>query len=296
MPIKKYNPTSAGRRHGSVIDYKAVLKHDEEKCPGNKPEKSLCEKQTRANGRNHHGVITAKHRGGGNKRMYRVVDFKRNRKDGVKAEVIAIQYDPNRTCFIALIQYEDGEKAYILAPIGLDVGSTVQSGPGSPPEVGNCMPLSDIPTGLTIHNIEMNPGQGGKLVRSAGNAARLAAKEGQYVVIILPSGEQRRIRSSCRATIGQVGNTDWQNVSIGKAGRNRHRGVRPHVRAKAMNPIDHPLGGGEGRSNGGRQPVSRTGVPAKGGITRKKGKASEKFILRRRKMGKHQRRPVTVNS
>ena len=289
MPIKKYNPTSPGRRHGSVIDYKATITKT-------KPEKSLTEKQVRSNGRNHHGVITAKHRGGGNKRMYRLIDFKRNRKDGIKAEVTAIEYDPNRTCFIALIQYEDGEKAYILAPVGLEVGMTVQSGTGSAPEVGNCMPLADIPTGLTIHNIEMNPGQGGKLVRSAGNAARLAAKEGQYVVVILPSGEQRRIRSTCRATIGQVGNTDWQNVDIGKAGRNRHRGVRPHVRAKAMNPVDHPMGGGEGRSNGGRQPVSRTGVPAKGGITRKKGKASEKFILRRRKMGKHQRRPVTVNN
>ena len=184
----------------------------------------------------------------------------------------------------------------MLAPVGLEVGATVRNGPGSPPEVGNCMAMSDIPTGLTIHNIELNPGQGGKLVRSAGNAARLAAKEGQYVVIILPSGEQRRVRSDCRATIGQVGNTDHQNVSIGKAGRNRHKGIRPHTRAKAMNPIDHPLGGGEGRSNGGRHPVSRTGVPAKGGVTRSKKKASEKFILRRRKMGKHQPRKVTVNA
>ena len=289
MPIKKYNPTSPGRRAGSVIDYSAVITKT-------KPEKSLTEKKVRANGRNHHGVITAKHRGGGNKRLYRIIDFKRNRKDGVKAEVLAIEYDPNRTCFIALIQYEDGEKAYILAPVGLEVGATISNGTGSAPEVGNCLPLADIPTGLTIHNIELNPGQGGKLVRSAGNAARLAAKEGQYVVIILPSGEQRRIRSECRATIGQVGNTDHQNVSIGKAGRSRHMGIRPHTRAKAMNPIDHPLGGGEGRSNGGRQPVSRTGVPSKGGVTRDKKKASEKFILRRRKMGKHQPRKVTVNA
>ncbi len=289
MPIKKYNPTSAGRRAGSVIDYNAVLTKT-------KPEKSLTEKTVRANGRNHHGVITAKHRGGGNKKLYRIIDFKRNRKDGMAAEVMSIEYDPNRTCFIALLQYEDGDKAYILAPVGLEVGTKVQSGPGSAPEVGNCLALSDIPTGLTIHNIEMNPGQGGKLVRSAGNAARLAAKEGQYVVIALPSGEQRRIRADCRATIGQVGNTDHQNVSIGKAGRNRHKGIRPHTRAKAMNPIDHPLGGGEGRSNGGRQPVSKTGVFSKGGVTRDKKKASEKFILRRRKMGKHQPRKVTVNA
>ena len=289
MPIKKYNPTSPGRRAGSVIDYKAVITKT-------KPEKSLTEGKRRAHGRNHHGIITAKHRGGGNKKLYRIIDFKRNRKDGMEAEVVAIEYDPNRTCFIALLQYEDGEKAYILAPVGLEVGRKIQSGPGSAPEVGNCLPMSDIPPGLPIHNIELNPGQGGKLVRSAGNVARLAAKEGQYVVITLPSGEQRRVQSACRATIGQVGNTDWQNVSIGKAGRNRHRGVRPHTRAKAMNPIDHPLGGGEGRSNGGRQPVSRTGVPAKGGVTRDKNKASEKFILRRRKMGSHQRRPVTVNA
>lgn len=288
MPIKKYNPTSPGRRAGSVIDYKAVITKT-------KPEKSLTEGKRRAHGRNHHGIITAKHRGGGNKKLYRIIDFKRNRKDGIGAEVTAIEYDPNRTCFIALLQYEDGDKAYILAPVGLEVGAKVSSGTGSAPEVGNCMPLADIPPGLPVHNIELNPGQGGKLVRSAGNVARLAAKEGQYVVITLPSGEQRRIQSACRATIGQVGNTDHQNVSIGKAGRNRHKGIRPHTRAKAMNPIDHPLGGGEGRSNGGRQPVSRTGVPSKGGVTRDRNKPSEKFILRRRKMGSHQRRPVTVS-
>lgn len=288
MPIKKYNPTSAGRRQGSVIDYRAVVTKTT-------PEPSLVEGKRRANGRNHHGIITAKHRGGGNKKLYRIIDFKRNGKDGVSAKVVAIEYDPNRTCFIALLQYEDGDKAYILAPVGLEVGMVVVSGENVAPETGNCMQLANIPGGLPIHNVEMNPGQGGKLVRSAGGVARLASKEGQYVVITLPSGEQRRILSSCRATIGQLGNTDWQNVSIGKAGRNRHRGIRPHTRAKAMNPIDHPLGGGEGRSNGGRHPVSRTGVPAKGGITRKPDKSSEKFILRRRKMGSHQRRPVTVN-
>lgn len=289
MPIKNYNPTSPGRRAGSVIDYKAVLTKF-------KPEKSLCVSQTRASGRNHHGIITAKHHGGGNKQLYRMVDFRRNRRDGEPAKVVGIEYDPNRTCFIALIQYEDGEKAYILAPDGLTDGATVVTGPGSPPEVGNCMPLADIPPGLEIHNIEMNPGQGGKLVRSAGLSARLGAKEGDYAVVILPSGEMRRLKSACRATIGSVGNADHQNVSIGKAGRNRHKGIRPHTRAKAMNPIDHPLGGGEGRSNGGRQPVSRTGVFSKGGVTRSKRKNSEKLILRRRKFGKHQQRPQTVNA
>src|SRR3954467_14772475 len=287
MPIKFYNPTSAGRRAGSVVDYKAVLTKFE-------PEKSLTVGRIRANGRNHHGVITAKHRGGGNKKLYRIIDFRRN-KDGVVATVEAIEYDPNRSCFIALIRYADGEKSYILAPNGLKVGTTVVSGPDAPPELGNALPLSNIPGGLKIHNIEMNPGQGGKLVRSAGGVARLSAKEGEWSVIILPSGEMRRVKSKCRATIGQLGNLDWINVSIGKAGRSRHMGIRPHTRAKAMNPIDHPLGGGEGRSNGGRHPVSKTGVPAKGGITRNPRKNSEKLILRRRKFGKFQQRPQTVN-
>jgi len=287
MAIKFYNPTSPGRRQGSVIDYKAVLTKF-------KPEKSLCIGKIRANGRNHHGVITAKHRGGGNKRLYRLIDFKRQ-KDGMKANVEAIEYDPNRSCFIALIRYEDGEKSYILAPNGLKVGATVQSGPDAEPELGNTIPLANIPGGLEVHNIELNPGQGGKLVRSAGGVARLSAKEGEWSVIILPSGEMRRVKSKCRATIGQLGNVDWINVSIGKAGRNRHKGVRPHTRAKAMNPIDHPMGGGEGRSNGGRHPVSKTGVPSKGGITRSPSAKSEKLILRRRKFGKHQPRPQTVN-
>jgi large subunit ribosomal protein L2 len=287
MPIKFYNPTSAGRRAGSVIDYKLALTKFE-------PEKSLTVGKRRANGRNHHGVITAKHRGGGNKRLYRIIDFKRQ-KDGAAATVLAIEYDPNRSCHIALIQYPDGEKSYILGPNGLKVGQTVVSGPDSPPDLGNCLPLANIPGGLEIHNIEMNPGQGGKLVRSAGGVARLSAKEGEWSVIILPSGEMRRVKSKCRATIGQLGNLDWINVSIGKAGRSRHMGIRPHTRAKAMNPIDHPLGGGEGRSNGGRHPVSKTGVPAKGGITRSPRKNSEKLILRRRKFGKFQQRPQTVN-
>ena len=255
----------------------------------------MCVGQRRASGRNHHGVITAKHHGGGNKRLYRIIDFKRNTKDGVPAEVLSIEYDPNRSCFIALIQHPDGDKSYILAPNGIKVGQTVVSGVGSPPEVGNCMPLSAIPSGLEVHNVEMNPGQGGKLVRSAGGVARLSAKEGDWAVIILPSGEMRRVKSKCRATIGQLGNLDHGNVSIGKAGRSRHMGIRPHTRAKAMNPIDHPLGGGEGRSNGGRHPVSKTGVPAKGGITRRPRKNSEKLILRRRKFGKFQQRPQTVS-
>jgi large subunit ribosomal protein L2 len=270
-----------------VLDYRAVLTKF-------KPEKSLTVGQRRASGRNHHGVITAKHHGGGNKRLYRTIDFKRQ-KDGQPATVIAIEYDPNRSVHLALIQYADGVKAYILGPNGLKVGATVISGPDSPPEIGNCLPLASIPTGLEIHNIEMNPGQGGKLVRTAGGVGRLGAREGEWAVIILPSGEMRRVRSACRATIGQLGNLDWINVSIGKAGRMRNMGKRPHTRAKAMNPIDHPLGGGEGRSNGGRHPVSRTGVPAKGGITRSHKKNSEKLILRRRKFGTHQQRPQTVS-
>ncbi len=287
MAIKFYNPTSPGRRAGSVIDYKAEITKTT-------PEKSLLKKQVRANGRNNQGIITVKHRGGGNKRMYRVIDFKR-RKDGVPAKVVAIEYDPNRSCFIALIQYEDGEKSYILAPKGLTVGQSVMNGPTAPPDLGNCIPLANIPPGLEVHNVEMNPGQGGKLIRSAGGVGRLGSREGEWAVIILPSGEMRRVRSACRATIGQLGNLDWINVSIGKAGRQRHMGHRPHTRAKAMNPIDHPMGGGEGRANGGRHPCSRTGLLAKGGITRNPRKNSEKLILRRRKFGRFQQRPQTVN-
>jgi large subunit ribosomal protein L2 len=287
MPIKFYNPTTAGRRDASVLDYAAVITKS-------KPERSLTVGQRRPSGRNHHGVITAKHHGGGNKRLYRLIDFRRN-KDGIPAKVEAIEYDPNRSCNIALIRYEDGEKAYILAPNGLKVGTSVLNGPTAPPEVGNCIPLANIPTGLEVHNIELNPGQGGKLIRSAGGVGRLGSREGEWAVIILPSGEMRRVRSACRATIGQIGNLDWINVSIGKAGRSRHMGIRPHTRAKAMNPIDHPMGGGEGRSNGGRHPVSKTGVLAKGGKTRNGRKHSEKLILRRRKFGPFQQRPQTVN-
>jgi large subunit ribosomal protein L2 len=287
MPIKFYNPTSPGRRQGSVLDYKATITKS-------KPERSLTVGKRRPSGRNHHGVITAKHRGGGNKKLYRIIDFRRQ-KDDIAATVEAIEYDPNRSCNIALIRYEDGEKSYILAPNGLQVGAKVMSGPTAEPEIGNAIPLANIPHGLEVHNIEMNPGQGGKLVRSAGGVARLSAKEGEWSVIILPSGEMRRVKSKCRATIGQLGNLDWINVNLGKAGRSRHMGIRPHTRAKAMNPIDHPLGGGEGRSNGGRHPVSKTGVPAKGGITRSPRAKSEKLILRRRKFGRFQQRPQTVN-
>lgn len=286
MAIKLYKPTSAGRRDGSVIDYKSIITKSE-------PEKSLTRGQRRANGRNHHGVITAKHRGGGNKRLYRLIDFKRQ-KDDVIATVQSIEYDPNRSTFIALIEYTDGEKSYILAPHGLTVGQKVQSGANSPIEPGNTLELANIPTGIEIHNIELNPGQGGKLIRSAGGVGRLSAREGDWAVIILPSGEMRRVKSACRATIGQLSNLDYINVSIGKAGRSRHMGIRPHTRAKAMNPIDHPLGGGEGRSNGGRHPVSKTGVLSKGGITRSRRKLSNKLILRRRKSGKHQVRSQSV--
>ncbi|MDP9175702.1 MAG: 50S ribosomal protein L2 [Planctomycetota bacterium] len=289
MAIKFYNPTSPGRRAGSVIDYKTALTKFT-------PEKSLVVGQRRPSGRNHHGVITTKHTGGGNKRLYRIIDFKRNSRDGIPANVESVEYDPNRSVHIALIKYEDGVKAYILCPNGLRPGMKVFSGPESAPDLGNCMPLANIPTGLEIHNVEMNPGQGGKLIRTAGSVGRLGAREGEWAVIILPSGEMRRVRSACRATIGQLGNLDWINVSIGKAGRSRHMGKRPHTRAKAMNPIDHPLGGGEGRSNGGRHPVSKTGVPSKGGITRNPRKNSEKLILRRRKFGTHQQRPQTVNN
>jgi large subunit ribosomal protein L2 len=287
MAVKKYKPTSAGRRSGSVLDYRKILTKFT-------PEKSLCVGQVRSGGRNHSGKITAQGRGGGNKRLYRLVDFKR-RKDDMPAKVQAVEYDPNRSCFIALIQYQDGQKSYILCPNGLTVGATVVSGPQAAPEVGNSMPLANVPAGMEIHNIEMNPGQGGKLCRSAGNVARLGAKEGDWSVIILPSGEMRRVRSACRATIGQVGNSDWSNVTIGKAGRMRHRGVRPLSRAKAKNPIDHPMGGGEGRANGGRHPCSATGVLAKGGKTRNPRKLSERLILRRRKFGPFQQRPQTVN-
>ncbi len=273
MAIKVYKKTSPGRRFSSVNLHEEVTE--------TKPTKSLLRPLKKTGGRNHRGVITCRHRGGGHKRMYRVIDFKR-RKDDMAAEVKSIQYDPNRTCNIALVEYEDGEQRYILAPVGLKVGQKIYSGPEAEPRLGNCLPLRKIPGGLPIHNIEMTPGQGGKLVRSAGGVARLGAKEGKWAHLILPSGEMRMVSAECRATIGQVGNAEHAGVRIGKAGRKRHMGRRPHVRGSAMNPVAHPMGGGEGRRAGGRHPVSPTGKLAKGGKTRRKRKTSNKLILRRR--------------
>ncbi|MHC4856097.1 MAG: 50S ribosomal protein L2, partial [Planctomycetota bacterium] len=264
-----------GRRNGSVIDYKAVLTTD-------KPEKTLCKRIKKNGGRNNHGKVTVRFRGGGARRIYRTIDFKRT-KDDMVATVKTIEYDPNRNCFISLVEYADGEKRYILSPAGIKVGTEVESGQSVEPKPGNAMPLSGIPVGVEIHNIEMNAGQGGKLVRSAGGVARLMAKEGDWATIILPSGEMRMIRKECRATIGQLSNGDYQNVKIGKAGRKRHMGRKPHVRGKAMNPVAHPMGGGEGRANGGRHPCSPTGVLAKGGKTRNPRKITGKRIIRRRK-------------
>lgn len=276
MAVRSYKPTSPGRRSGQVNDYGELT--DKRR----RPTKSLLEPLKKTGGRNHSGKITARHRGGGNKRMYRKIDFRR-RKDGMDAEVVAIEYDPNRSCHIALLRYEDGELSYILAPQGLEAGQTVRSGGDAEPVSGNAMRLSDMPVGLDVHNIEMNPGQGGKLVRSAGASARLLAREGDWATLVMPSGEMRQVRAECRATIGRVGNTEHQNVSLGRAGRRRHMGWRPHVRGVAMNPVAHPLGGGEGRRGGGRHPCSPTGKLAKGGRTRNKRKASNKRILRRRK-------------
>lgn len=276
MGIKIYKKTTAGRRNASVNDYAELS--DKRR----KPPKSLTCRLVRTGGRNHHGFTTSRFRGGGHRRIYRVIDFRRN-KDLGAAVVQSIEYDPNRNCFISLVKYEDGEQRYILAPHGLKVGDKVASGPGVEPKLGNAMPLKAIPVGLDVHNIEMRPGQGGKLVRTAGGAARLAAKEGDWATVILPSGEMRQVRIECRATIGQLGNLDYKNISLGKAGRKRHLGRRPHVRGVAQNPVAHPLGGGEGRSGGGRHPCSPTGVLAKGGRTRKPRKLSNRRILRRRK-------------
>ncbi len=275
MGIRKYNPTSPGRRGASVSDFAELT-------PGAKPEKSLLRPQRRTSGRNNQGKITSRHRGGGHKQMYRLVDFRRN-KDGIPAKVHSIQYDPNRNARIALLHYVDGEKRYIIAPEGLVAGVQVESGPDAPPSVGNCLPLRNIPLGTAIHNLELQPGCGARLCRSAGSSAVLAARDADWAQITLPSGEIRRIPAACRATIGKVGNADHMNIQIGKAGRNRWLGWRPHVRGTAMNPIDHPHGGGEGRTKGGRHPVSPTGKSAKGGGTRKPRKPSSTSIIRRRK-------------
>jgi large subunit ribosomal protein L2 len=252
------------------------------------PEKSLLEPVTKKGGRNNNGRITTRHQGGGHKRRYRVIDFKRQ-KDGVPAKVAAIEYDPNRSARIALLHYADGAKAYILAPAQLRVGSTVESGPNADIKVGNALPLENIPTGTLIHNVELKPGQGAKMARSAGSGVQLVAKDEGYGVLRLPSGEMRRVPLTCRATVGQVGNVDHQNVTIGKAGRSRWKGKRPAVRGSAMNPVDHPHGGGEGKSKGGRHPVTPWGVPTLGKRTRAKHKESNKLIVRSRRRGKEGR-------
>jgi len=276
MGIIYYKPVTAGRRFASVSDFSEITK--------TKPEKSLLEPLRKTGGRNTEGKITAEHIGGGSRRHYRIIDFKR-KKDNIPAKVASIEYDPNRSARIALLHYVDGEKRYILAPDKLQVGQTVMSGNKVEPEIGNCMTLKNIPLGLDIHNIELRVGQGGQLVRSAGGVAKLLAKEGNYAHIVLPSGEVRKVFDGCRATIGQLGNLDHSNIRLGKAGRSRWKGIRPRVRGVAQNPVAHPLGGGEGRSGGGRHPCSRTGLLAKGGKTRKKKAISNRFIIRRRRIG-----------
>jgi large subunit ribosomal protein L2 len=274
MAIRIYRPTSAGRRNGSVNSYVELTTTT--------PEKSLCMRIKKSGGRNNTGETCVRFRGGGARKIYRLIDFKRN-KDGVPGKVATIEYDPNRNVFISLINYADGEKRYILTPESLSVGDKIESGLEVEPKLGNAMPLSAIPVGVEVHNIEMIAGQGGKMVRTAGGVARVMAKEGNWVSVILPSGEMRIVRRECRATIGTLGNADFQNISIGKAGRKRHMGLRPHVRGKAQNPVAHPMGGGEGRANGGRHPCSPTGVLAKGGKTRNPRKTSNRLIIRRRK-------------
>jgi len=276
MGMRFYKPTSAGRRGGMVSDFKEIT--DRKK----KPEKSLLEPFKKKGGRNFQGKITSRHRGGGHKRMYRLIDFRRE-KDGVNAVVTHIEYDPNRTSRIALLQYADGEKRYIIAPEGLVAGMTVTNGPDSEPKVGNTLPLSKIPTGTVIHNIEMQPGKGAQLCRSAGTSAVMNATEAGWAQVTLPSGEVRRVPASCRATIGRVGYSEHSSRVLAKAGRVRWMGVRPYVRGSAMNPVAHPMGGGEGRRSGGRHPVSPTGKLAKGGRTRNPRKPTRNAIVRRRK-------------
>ena len=272
MAIKKFKPTSPGRRFVTVSAFEEITT--------DKPEKSLLEPIKKNSGRNNRGKVTVRHRGGGHKKQYRVIDFKRN-KDGIPAKVATIEYDPNRSARIALINYADGEKRYILAPLGLSVGMTVISGPTADIKVGNTLPLKNIPLGTMIHNLEIYPKGGGQLVRSAGTAAQLMAKEGKYAHIRMPSGEMRLLLQECRATIGQVGNVDHENITVGKAGRQRWLGIRPTVRGVVMNPVDHPHGGGEGRSPIGRNPVTPWGKPALGARTRKK-KPSDRLIVKRR--------------
>jgi large subunit ribosomal protein L2 len=281
MPIRKSKPTSPGRRFATF--------QLREQLTGDPAHKSLTQGKSKSGGRNSHGRVTSRHRGGGAKRKHRVIDFKR-RKDGIPAKVAAIEYDPNRSAHIALLHYRDGEKRYILAPQRLAVGAQVMSGEQAEIQVGNCLPLTRIPTGTVLHNVELTPGRGGQLGRSAGTAIQLAAKEGNYATLRLPSGEMRMVLAECRGTIGAIGNADHENVSIGKAGRNRHKGIRPQTRGTAMNPVDHPHGGGEGKTTAGRHPVTPWGVPTLGYRTRKKRKPSDRFIVRGRRRGKSGRR------
>lgn len=278
MAIRKYKPTSNGRRGMSVSDFAEITT--------DKPEKSLLEPLKKKGGRNNQGKMTVRHQGGGHKRKYRVIDFKRN-KDGVPGRVATIEYDPNRSANIALIHYKDGEKRYILAPKGLKVGMEVNAGPDADIQVGNALPLKNIPVGTTVHNIELKPGRGGQLVRAAGSEAQLLGKEGKYVLVRLRSGETRMILATCRATVGQVGNLEHELINVGKAGRSRWKGIRPTVRGSVMNPNDHPHGGGEGRAPIGRKsPMSPWGKPTLGLKTRKRNKPSDKYIVRRRKRKK----------
>ncbi|MDQ6816792.1 MAG: 50S ribosomal protein L2 [Actinomycetota bacterium] len=277
MPIRNPKPTSPGRRFVTYPDFAEVTRSE--------PEKSLTEGMKKSGGRNAHGRKTSRHRGGGAKRLYRKIDFKR-RKDDIPAKVAHIEYDPNRSAYIALLHYADGEKRYILAPQRLRVGMTVQSGPAADIRVGNSLPLASMPSGTVVHNVELTPGRGGQLARAAGAGIQLLAKEGDYVTLRLPSGEMRMVRGECRATVGTIGNSDHQNVKIGKAGRKRHMGVRPQTRGTAMNPVDHPHGGGEGSTTPGRHPVTPWGVPTLGYRTRKKRKQSDRYIVRGRRRGK----------
>lgn len=274
MAVKKYSPITPARRFMTSQDYSELSKVE--------PEKSLLQPNSKNGGRNSYGRITVRHQGGGNRQKYRVIDFKRD-KDGIKAKVATIEYDPNRTANIALLNYVDGEKRYILAPVGLKVGDIVESGESADIRSGNALPLANIPVGSLVHNIELKPGKGGQMVRAAGNAAQLMAKEGDYASVRLPSGEVRMVRINCKATIGQIGNIDHENVKIGKAGRKRWMGIRPTVRGVVMNPVDHPHGGGEGKSPIGRpSPVTPWGKPTLGYKTRKKKNKSDKFIVKRR--------------
>jgi large subunit ribosomal protein L2 len=277
MAIRKPKPTSPGRRFVTYPDFAEITRSE--------PEKSLVEGLKKSGGRNSYGRKTSRHRGGGAKRLYRKIDFKRT-KDGVPAKVAHIEYDPNRSAYIALLHYVDGEKRYIIAPQRLTVGMNVVSGPEADIRVGNALPLENIPAGTVVHNVELTPGRGGQLGRSAGIGIQLLAKDGDMATLRLPSGEMRLVRAECRATIGTIGNADHQNVKIGKAGRKRHLGVRPQTRGTAMNPVDHPHGGGEGSTTPGRHPVTPWGVPTLGYRTRKKGKQSDRYIVRGRRRGK----------